>query len=254
MSKFKITFVLLGVSLALASSLSSASPQDLEDEIQHYIKEMTKPELPEHQLYVELEWSGISDVRLYDVIERRLLENYKKTGAGELDDSAWMAKALSYSGQPKYLPTLEKIYGEVYSQNFRKYLLKSIERLPNWTKWNPDLYKGLDAVPADRLKIARVINMLNSDYPKLRTVGGRHVWWHYTDNEELLDLTKERLIATYNTSGQDAFDIDAVAWLCKGLAKSGDSKYKPLIEKIAKDARNKRVRGYAKKFLRMYYQ
>jgi len=54
----------------------------------------------------------------------------------------------------------------------------------------------------------------------------------------------------YERDSSDKVHIDSIAWLCKALAESGSGKYASMLERVAEDAPNKKVRKQARKYAR----
>lgn len=68
----------------------------------------------------------------------------------------------------------------------------------------------------------------------------------------VLDAVEKILLNGYKTSGtdQDRNDtVDTMSWLCKALGASGNSKYRATLTKVASDAPNRKLKGYAEKSL-----
>ena len=61
---------------------------------------------------------------------------------------------------------------------------------------------------------------------------------------EKLDLFAAKVWRDRNT--EDRFEIDALSWLCKVLAKSGDARYRSLLAKVANAADSAKLRKYAR--------
>lgn len=72
----------------------------------------------------------------------------------------------------------------------------------------------------------------------------------YLNNPKVLDAASETLLEGYKNA-DDRNRIDAMAYLCKLLGTSGQKKYIPTLQKVADDGPNRKLRGYAKKFLNM---
>ena len=53
------------------------------------------------------------------------------------------------------------------------------------------------------------------------------------------------LLKTGYTAGTDADHIDEMAWLCKALAASGNTEYRPLLEEVAANAPSDKLKRYA---------
>jgi hypothetical protein len=65
----------------------------------------------------------------------------------------------------------------------------------------------------------------------------------------VLDVLAEKLLENYNYKGR--IGVDAVVWACKALGRSGDLRYKNVLETVMKNAGYRKIRKYAKKSIRM---
>ena len=65
------------------------------------------------------------------------------------------------------------------------------------------------------------------------------------EDTETLDLIAEKIWQERNAKNQ--LTVDAMAWLCRVLAKSGNSRYRALLESISSDAAEKKLRKHALK-------
>jgi hypothetical protein len=53
---------------------------------------------------------------------------------------------------------------------------------------------------------------------------------------QVLDVAAEVLLEKYPKAGGDHDAVDAMAWLCRALGKSGVSRYRPVLEQVGNDA------------------
>jgi len=65
----------------------------------------------------------------------------------------------------------------------------------------------------------------------------------------VLDVLAEKLLQTYNDT--DSTTMDAVAWACKALGRSGDVRYRDVLNTVNDNAKKYKVRKYAKQSLEM---
>ncbi len=64
----------------------------------------------------------------------------------------------------------------------------------------------------------------------------------------VLDVLAEKLLQSYNNTGNTS--VDAIAWACKALGRSGDIRYKNVLATVSKQAENRKVQKYAKQSLK----
>lgn len=81
----------------------------------------------------------------------------------------------------------------------------------------------------------------------LRQVAENMVHTSYR-NTEVLDVMAEVVLEKYPMSGNEFTLVDSVAWMCRALGNSGNSRYRPLLEKVSDDkAAHRKLRGHCEK-------
>ncbi len=231
------------------ANLSWAEANHSENELQEFIKiyEDRSTSVPK-RIIDKLEFSGISDAKLYDIIEKRLLDEYQ---SGNAEDVSWLAKTLAYSGQEKYKKTLTQVLDTVRNPKVQKHVRKALERLPLYRVWNVDIKKDTEELSGDVLYRKRTINMVNSGNSHLTMIGAKRIWFHHPTDKLFVSAAKDKLLSSLKVSELSRRDVDALGWLCKVLGKSGDSQYRAVLLEISRSASNRRVRNYAKKYARL---
>lgn len=75
--------------------------------------------------------SGITDSRLYAIINEKLLTelNTKGLNKDHIDEMSWMCKALAASGMTEYKQTLREIIENSSSMKLQKYAKQSLGKL-----------------------------------------------------------------------------------------------------------------------------
>jgi hypothetical protein len=67
-------------------------------------------------------------------------------------------------------------------------------------------------------------------------------------NTEVLDVAAEVLLEKYPRAGEDHDAVDAMAWVCRALGRSGNSRYRPVMEKVENDKSvHRKLRGHCEK-------
>ena len=69
---------------------------------------------------------------------------------------------------------------------------------------------------------------------------------------EVMDVVEEYLLKGFNIRTKNRDHVDAMAWMIKALGATGDTKYRPTLEKIQAEG-GRKLRGYAKKSLAQMY-
>jgi hypothetical protein len=244
-----ILFLFLTVILTTVSSISVAN-----DASKAELETLSKIFAGDNQFQIRdsakaLSWLGISDTALFDPIEEKLLENYLITDKHSVETNAWYAKALSYSGQEKYRDTLAKISSSSAPAKLRKHSKRALKSLTKYKTWNPIISEGLNNTSDYTPNQIRMLNLLNSDNSELIRIGGKRAYWEYFSDDVVLDSAANVLENTFNDiNPSDKVLIDAYAWICKALARSENSKYKLVLEKVRDNTNNSKLRKYAKKY------
>ncbi len=102
------------------------------------------------------------------------------------------------------------------------------------------------------LKAADYINKLQSRNLKDKVWAAKKIIRNGETDPAVFDALEKLLLEMFNDKPRDRNQSDAVAWMIKALGAPVLPQYKETIQKIAKEAKNKKVRGYAKKALGAY--
>lgn len=235
-------------------SMAAGAAMNREDDIQKYSEIfLEKPRVQQQQAAESLEWAGLSDPRVFDIVEKNLLDTYQ---SGDNKDNAnymaWLCKALAFSGQEKYRPTLEKIAKGTTQRNLRKYAEWSLATLATYTRWNPIISDAAGANPQKSAELNRFANMLRSSEMDLQSLAAQRVIEQRIDDEWLLDLVQQTVQPKLARDWSEINEVKAVAYMLKALASSGKSQYRATVEQAAVSAGSKKVRKYAEGYLKQY--
>jgi len=215
------------LSLLAALPAAAATP---EEDVQRYIAVFQSGSADSDKAVDDLGWKGISDTRLFDIIEQRLLDDETLVSRRNRIDRNYMArmiKALGYSGQAKYQETISHFAGV---RAYRNHAERALANLRQYERWNPIISSRAAWDPSLPDDVNRVKNMLSSEDIGLLTVGAKRVYYAHANEPVLLDLLAERLRAKYKIP--DLESADDVAWMVKGIGKSGNKKYAPLLQEV----------------------
>ena len=234
--------------LALFSA-SLAHAASLEDDVNRYVERFSGNKTVNEELVESLEWMGLSDPRLFDLIERRAIEcaepgRYDRKTRNQVQ---LYLRALGFSGQSKYALTLQNFAPDL---TYGRRAKNALEDMPYYQKWNPIISNRaiFDAKYSD--DVNRILNMLQSDDFLLKRLGAQRV---YAENKDaiLLSTLETEIRASYMnmTNENDNGPIDAVSWMVKALGSAKQEQYRPLLQEVAVKAPNKKIRKYAKQAL-----
>jgi hypothetical protein len=248
---FKKSVLTLSLALVLTSP-ALASQADIDAELNSYIATFSGNDEGAERLVLEkLVWAGYSSEALFDVIAKKL-RSVKAAKDGDSKRYAkWYTRALSMSGNDKYLEVLEDVASTSENKKIREYAQRSISTLATYKNWNTVISSGLETAPDGRLEETRVMNMMNAEDSELFRLGAKRLYHGHSGDQVLVNEAKKVLAREWRLIDiNDDPHFDAVAWLMKGIALSGDASAIPLLEEIKKEAKIKKVQKYAKKALK----
>lgn len=236
--------------VALIGALTVQAAPEVPDD---YVKVFQTGLPTEKQKAAEtLAWAGISSPRLFDVVEQEAIKSLPMaTDKGSANYTAWMTKALAFSGNEKYRATIQKVIAEAPHNRLKKHAMNALRDLDKYAKLNPMIApKAWPEFEHPSLN-QRLLNMLNSNDAELMRLAAKRI--HYTGNydRELLKALSSKIESNYREP-MDNNRMDAIAWLCRALAGSRSVEYRPMIEKVAGGAIHKKLRKQAMRFLSQY--
>ncbi len=201
-----------------------------------------------------LEYLGLSDPALFNIIERNLLDTYMMTDKQAVDYISWMAKSLGYSGQSRYQGTLERVAAEAPNKKVRMHADLALEALPKYAQWNP-IITSRSAWRSDKSDaVNRYANMIRSGDLELQRMAAKRMnFERLFDDDWLLELLDKEVRAHAGEDNNDKLFVDSMSWMTKMLAASGFNDYRPTVEWVAEDAASKKLRSNATKYIASYY-
>lgn len=240
--------------LSLLASSVYALPTSAEKDLERYIKIFNSSDTLEQKKAAQtLEWAGFNDPRLFDLIDVKLLAGYKTAfNKDDVDYYAWLSKALSFSGQSKYVETLKKVSKDSRSSKLKKYAVIALEALPKYTNWNPQIINETLWNPTLDVETNRLLSIINSDDLALKRLSAKRSHYSHNYTPILLDTFQLQLLANYQTPSRDRLFVDTWAWVTKALAGSALLQYEGTVSKVANGANNRQLQKYAKKYLNYY--
>ncbi len=96
------------------------------------------------------------------------------------------------------------------------------------------------------------IKKLRSDNLKNKVWAAKKIMRVKLKDAQVLDVVEDELLKGFSQKTRNRRHIDTMAWLSKALGASALPKYRATLEKVAKNAPSRKLRGYAKKALANY--
>ena len=247
-----IRTILLFISIVSLEVL--ASQKDLDEEYEKLYKVFNSRNYSLIKAtFDRLHWSGISDPKLYDIIEDEFKNTFdqalKTPDRTSLEQASWYGKWLGRSGNDKYRTTLENAYHKTNHEKLERHLKTALRDLDLYSEFNPIISKDAAKAPDGKLTEWRIKNMLNSNNPYLIRHAAKRIHNRYYIDEELTDLAAKILESVYLEKHRGVA-LDAYRWLSKALMSTGKQKYVELLQNVSKNAKG-RLKSQAKKDLKI---
>jgi hypothetical protein len=242
---------LIGIVLWLVLVLPAHAFSTVDEQIDYYLVWLADGSFDEQvQVLQRLQWSGLTDPRLFDEIEQQLLAGYLNT---DLDKYGYTLlshriRALGFSGETKYHDTLTLVSKEAANKKNRKFAQKALKELPQFNHWNKLIAETDISVEGKSVEVTNYIKMLHVDDFNVRRRAARAVYDERRQDPELLALIASNLEGLYLQDGLGKQYQDTAAWYCKALGRNAGAEYKELLSKVATTTPYKKIKKYAAKY------
>jgi hypothetical protein len=187
-----------------------------------------------------------------------ITKEFESAPLSRIDALSWGCRALAATGNSQYKPLLEKIYqSKVAHKKLRKYAKKAYQQLatikPNSStdmgstslpiNLPPNISQG--PIPKASLVLGerKLFAIAKGDWPAIKFISQQLVVLEGTDTT-LLDALSQFLIekSVYHLNYEQ---IDTLAWICRALGQSNNSRYKSLLNTLVKQVNNSKLQRYA---------
>ena len=167
----------------------------------------------QHTAAEALAYAGHSDDKIFDEIEKQLLDHYQNLGDSyDIDWASWLVKALAFSGKDKYQSTIEFLAEEAPDRKLRRYAELSLQLLPDYTRWNPIILDRNNYDGELPLSINRYKNMLRSEVAELHKLAAKRIFFEGIGEKSVVELVQFRLETPASNTTRDT-----QKWLKKSL-------------------------------------
>jgi hypothetical protein len=195
--------------------------------------------------------SGIEDQALYEKVAALLRDGYAKSSDSDhVDEMSWLCKALSASGDPKYEVLLNEIAKQAPSSKLRHYAKQSIGMIEEYAE-RTQILKSTETWHADlSIEDNRLLNMLNSEKIQLKKDAAKTIVRSIKVHDKVYEVVAAELLDMMAAGNLGTKDIDTMAWLCKALAASGNSKYGETLKQVKVETESPKLQTYASRALK----
>jgi hypothetical protein len=198
---------------------------------------------------IQLRWAGVTDARLYEHLLTAVLREQKSKGN-------WRARyleALRYAGNPQVYARLEQVANDpATTRDLKSELLLALREAPRYGQIAETMAVGTEnATTYEQLWAIRHRNGLRVDDPVRLRWAARDLYLHKYGRDSL-DVAAEELRRNAESTIEDNYVEDAMAFLCKALGLAGNAEYLPLLKEIANTAKNEKLQRYAERSAQYY--
>ncbi|MBN2427441.1 MAG: hypothetical protein JXK94_03795 [Deltaproteobacteria bacterium] len=192
--------------------------------------------------------SGLTDEALYEKIATILKENYASSSSpNDVDEMAWLCKALAASGNPDYRPLLDEIGKNAKNTKLQHYAKQSSGMIEEFARRKEILNAQENWDDSLSAEDNRLLNMLTSENISLKRDAAKSLVRHPGSDIKVYDAAADALKhMADNFTGSNLY-VDTMAWLCKALAASGDIKFIDNLQQIESTTKNAKLQNYAKR-------
>jgi hypothetical protein len=241
----------IGLIFLLVTYVPAFAFNSVNEQIDAYLEILATGSIEDQiQMLERLQWSGLSDPRLYDEVERQLLEKYLSPDLDKyaINLLAHKARALGYSGDDGYRISLGQVQNETVHRKLSKHAKKALNELGKYWNWNKLIAKSDISVEGKSAEVTNYMKMLGVDDVFVQRNAARAIYHERQQDSHLLALTAEKLQGMYMQQGLDKQAQDTAAWFCKALGQSGGPKYTALLSNVAASTPYKKIKKYASKY------
>ncbi|WP_417550883.1 hypothetical protein [Methylophaga sp.] len=237
--------LVIAASLLAFSGMLQAFETD-QQRIEHNLKIMDSGSVEQKEQMLErLQWSGLSDPLLFDRLEQDVLaaQETKYFERDELSVLSYEMRALGYSGNAKYQPTLQLMANKAENSKLKRHASKAKTDLVQFQAIQNKLatVNVTDAgLPAE---VVSYIKLLETNDAYAQRLAARAIFHEQRKEPALLEVTAAKLEAMYMDTNLDKTAQDSAAWMCKALKQAGG--YESLLQKVASDTPHKKIKKYA---------
>lgn len=178
--------------------------------------------------------SGLTEKSLFDLLKNRLLEGYESSDDDkQIDELAWLCKALASSGLADYREVLALVGEKAPNKKVRGYARQSLGLLESYAKRNALLAQQGPETEGLAAEEVRIVNLLRAPEVKLKRDAAKTITRSIATAPKVFAVVDEELLTLLHKGGKATTDeLDTMAWLCRALGASGAAKYKGTLQEV----------------------
>ncbi|MBV1788278.1 hypothetical protein KQ940_09440 [Marinobacterium sp. D7] len=245
----RIKLILALVAVCMAQQV--AAFQTNEERIASYVSQLGgNNHEQQQQMLSRLQWSGLSDPALFDVIEQGLLEQYQADDRTLTGLMSHYARALGYSGNDKYRQTLALVSEQASDSKLRSHAKRALSDLTRFSEWWSLLPGQPTPEPGQSIEVATYMQMLNTNNVFVQRLAARAIFHEHIADAGLLKRSAELIEEKYLDGGMDGETEDTIAWLCKAIGQNAATRYRDFLAQVAEKTPSRKIAKYAGSYVR----
>jgi len=240
----------VAVLLLAVASLPTAAFDTVDGQIDHYLVILEgTDQRAKIAMLKRLQWSGLSDPRLFDVIEAAPLAviDIKKLDKPTLQEATHKIRTLGYSGNEKYRASLSNLKQNAANRKMRGHAAKALLDLDRFGRWNRQIAASNVKVEGKSAEVTNYMKMLGVDDVLVQRLAARAIFHEKRKDPDLLGMVAEKLKAMHAREGLNGAAQDTGAWYAKALGQSGN--YRDLLVRVNQDSPYKKIKKHSLKFI-----
>ena len=190
-------------------------------------------------------YGAVYDAEIFEQLKNSL-ERFLKEGdaySTSEEELSWYVKALSVSGDLRYMPLIEKVR-DAGKGKLIFYGKRSIMLLQEFHDW----YQLIADVNGTKDPKAFYMAIMDIPYPRLKYAGAKYLISNrYFEDEEVQALAFHEISVFYPYIRRQKDEIAAASLLMRLLAVSGDTRYLSIITDVESMAPSEHLREHAQK-------
>lgn len=247
MKNLRLIMLLLSVLFSQAAMAYGSN----EERIDRFIELLNSGDYAaQEEMLNRLQWSGLSDPALFDVVQGHLLTHYQDDSAAPDLTSllSYQVRALGFSGNERYRQTITEVSQNAASSKLRKYARKALSDLSKFSQWLSLLPPAVTPVEGQSIESATYLAMLSVENTFVQRLAARAIFHERIGDPVLLERAEAIIRSHYMNPDLDAETQDTIAWLCKDLGQNGKTQYSIFLAEVADKTPSRKIAKYAGKY------
>lgn len=198
------------------------------------------------------DYSGITDERIFDLIEMKLMtiSGQEKISGEEKDAAVCFARALASSGNLKYRQSLTTVSDHANSRSIRKAAEEELPKIEKYQRWNKVINDSEYEMQGRSNHLALWMRLVASDEPDMGLYALEKARTFNNYDVNFLVLLEEKLHAAIELKAISEEKLDFYREAMNYLMSHPDfGKYTSLVNEVAENAKNDKLAKLARRAL-----